>query len=97
MAFLAPIDAQGQFEKKGWCLGSLHGLLCLLLACDMSCEHGTRTLARLLFPLFSPASTNLFFRCRLFRSLHNVTVTRLSLLLAFCHDWAAHGAQDGKV
>src|SRR5258708_36278110 len=59
MAFPAPIDLQGQFEKKGWCLGSLHGLLCLFIACDMSCEQGTRTLARLLFPLFSPASTNL--------------------------------------
>ena len=31
MAFLAPIDLQGQFEKKGWCLRSLHGVLCLFI------------------------------------------------------------------
>src|ERR1700676_2820600 len=67
MAFLAPIDLQGQFEKKGWCLRSLHGVPCLFIACDMSCDKGTRTLARPLFLLFSPASTKLFFRCRLFR------------------------------
>ncbi len=34
---------------------------------DVSCEQGTRTLALPLFLLFSPASTKLFFRCRLFR------------------------------
>ena len=44
MAFLSPIDLQGQFEKKGWCLRSLHGLLCLFIACDMSCEQGTELL-----------------------------------------------------
>src|SRR5690242_3298434 len=43
VVFLTPIEAECEFQQKGWCLGSFHGVLCL----PMPYSSGTLCFSRL--------------------------------------------------